>query len=46
MTTDFKVKFGGDKGRCLTYEDESGTLLFSFDFAVPDGKSILFTKLA
>ena len=44
MTSDFKVKFGGNKGRCLTYEDGSGTLLFDFDFAMPDGKSMIIYK--
>jgi len=43
MTPDFKVRFGGI-GRSLTYEDGSGTLLFSFDFAMPDGKRMIIYK--
>ena len=44
MTPDFKVRFGGGKGRCLTYEDGSGTLVFDFDFAMPDGKRMIIYK--
>jgi len=44
MTPDFKVRFGGGKGRCLTYEDGSGTLRFDFDFAMPDGKRMIIYK--
>ncbi len=44
MTSDFKVRFGGNKGKCLTYEDGSGTLLFDFDFAMPDGKRMIIYK--
>ena len=40
MSSDFKVKFGG-QGRRLTYEDGTGTLLFSYDFAMPDGKRLI-----
>jgi hypothetical protein len=43
MTPDFKVRFGGP-GRSLTYEDGRGTLLFSFDFAMPDGKRMIIYK--
>jgi hypothetical protein len=44
MTPDFKVRFGGGKGRCLTYEDGGGTLIFAFDFAMPDGKRMIIYK--
>jgi hypothetical protein len=44
MTPDFKVRFGGGRGRCLTYEDGSGTLIFGFDFAMPDGKRMIIYK--
>ena len=44
MTLDFKVRFGGGRGRCLTYEDGSGTLVFDFDFATPDGKRMIIYK--
>jgi hypothetical protein len=43
MTPDFKVSFDGP-GRGLTYEDVSGTLLFTFDFAMPDGKRLIIHK--
>ena len=43
MIPDFKVSFGRI-GRTLTYEDEGGTLLFTFDFAMPDGKRIIISK--
>jgi len=43
MIRDFKVSFGGP-GRGLTYEDESGKLLFSYDFAMPDGKRLIIYK--
>jgi hypothetical protein len=42
MDTDFKVSF--DQKRGLTYQDEVGTLLFSFDFAMPDGKRMIIYK--
>jgi hypothetical protein len=44
MTPDFTVRFDGSRGRGLTYEDGSGTLLFSFDFAMPDGKRMIIYK--
>ena len=44
MTPDFKVRFGGGNGRCLTYEDGSGSLVFDFDFAMPDGKRMIIYK--
>jgi hypothetical protein len=43
MDSNFKVNFGR-VGRSLIYEDDSGTLLFSFDFAEPDGKRIIIYK--
>jgi hypothetical protein len=42
MNATFKVNF--DRRRGLTYQDEAGTLLFSFDFAMPDGKRIIVYK--
>jgi hypothetical protein len=42
--SDFKVRF--DRQRGLTYKDAIGTLLFSYDFAFPDGKKIIIYKAA
>lgn len=41
--TDFKVYFGR-VGRSLIYEDSKGSFLFSFDFAMPNGKKIVVYK--
>ncbi|MEI6077967.1 MAG: hypothetical protein WCS94_20465 [Verrucomicrobiota bacterium] len=43
MSTDFKVTFGS-VGRSIVYEDGAGSLLFSFDFLMPDGKKMAIYK--